>query len=107
MPERPFAVDAAEYPFADRWLEEDGTQLHYLDEGSGPPVVLLHGNPTWSFLYRKVVRALAGFRCIAPDYPGFGFSRAPKDYGFTPPEHARWVRRLIDQLKLERFVLVV
>lgn len=107
MPARSFSVDAHEYPFEDRWLERDGAIVHYVDHGRGPPVIFLHGNPTWSFLYRKVIRELPGCRCIAPDYPGFGFSQAPAGYGYTPQEHAAWVRRLIDELRLERFILVV
>ncbi len=64
-------------------------RVHYVDEGSGPPVVLLHGNPTWSFLYRKVIIGLRHrFRCVAPDYPGFGLSDRPDGYGYTPAEHA-------------------
>ena len=70
----------------------DGARVHYVDEGDGPPLLLLHGNPTWSFLYRDVIRGLRDrFRCIALDYPGFGLSQAPPGYGFTPAEHARVV----------------
>jgi len=105
---RKFEIDRAEYPFADRWLERGGSALHYLDEGSGPAVLMLHGNPTWSFLYRNVIKQLGGAcRSIAPDYPGFGFSDHPPGYGYTPQEHAEWVRALIDAAGLERFVLVV
>jgi haloalkane dehalogenase len=86
---RKFEVDRAEYPFADRWLEREGSALHYVDEGSGPAVLMLHGNPTWSFLYRKVIKQLGGAcRSIAPDYPGFGLSDHPPGYGYTPQEHA-------------------
>ena len=54
--------------------------MHYVDEGAGEPVLLLHGEPTWSFLYRKVIPQLtAGARCIAPDYFGFGRSDKPTD----------------------------
>ncbi len=82
--------------------------MHYLDEGDGFPVLMLHGNPTWSFLYREVITALRdSCRCIAPDYPGFGFSEHPPDYGYTPREHSEWIAALIDELELERYVLVV
>jgi haloalkane dehalogenase len=101
------AVPAETYPFENHWLERDGVRLHYLDRGSGTPILLLHGNPTWSFLYRNVIRELDGAcRCIAPDYPGFGRSTAPQDYGFTPVEHAATVGRLVDALGLEGFVVV-
>jgi haloalkane dehalogenase len=72
------------YAFADHWFEWAGLRIHYLDEGAGPPVVLFHGEPTWSFLYRHVIPVLtsAGFRAIAPDYPGFGRSDKPTDPDF-------------------------
>ena len=108
MRQRPFAVSQELYRFEDHWLERDGAAMHYVDHGSGTPVLLLHGNPTWSFLYRDVIRMLgSGARAIAPDYPGFGFSDHPRDYGYTPPEHAEWVTALIDHLRLPPFVLVV
>ncbi|HKJ77656.1 MAG TPA: alpha/beta fold hydrolase [Gammaproteobacteria bacterium] len=104
---RPFQVDENLYPFTSHWLECDGGVLHYLDEGEGFPVLLLHGNPTWSFLYRDVIKALRGHcRCIAPDYPGFGLSTAPPGYGYTPQGHTEWVAALIDHLELERYILV-
>ena len=82
--------------------------LHFVDEGHGPTVLLLHGNPTWSYLYRSVIKELRGeCRLIAPDYPGFGMSRAPSEYGFTPQEHSEAVSELIRQLSLTSFVLVV
>jgi len=100
--QRPFEVDASEYPFQDHWLPyRDGT-IHYIDEGEGPVVVLLHGNPTWSYLYRNVIKELSGqCRLIAPDYPGFGMSKAPTGYGYTPQEHAGAVTALIKQLELQ------
>lgn len=94
---RPFQLPEAEYPFAGQWLEGDGVAMHYLDEGAGRPVLLLHGNPSSSFLYRDVIKELRdACRCIAPDYPGFGFSDHPPGYGYTPEEHAAWIGALID-----------
>lgn len=108
MPRRRFELSEALYPFQSRWLERDGAAMHYVDHGSGDPVLLLHGNPTWSFLYRDVIRELgAGLRAIAPDYPGFGFSDHPDSYRYTPREHAQWVEALINHLHLAPFVLVV
>jgi haloalkane dehalogenase len=105
---RPFVVDVSEYPFADHWFERDGAALHYVDEGAGLPVVLLHGNPTWSYLYRNVIKQLNGAcRTIAPDYPGFGFSDHPPQFNYRPPTHAEWIRAFLDHLNLERFVLVI
>lgn len=104
--DRPFEVDEAAYPFESRWLERGGSAMHYVDEGEGRPVLLLHGNPTWSFLYRRVITELSGTcRCVAPDYPGFGFSDHPPAYGYTPGEHAGWVGALVDRLGLEGFVV--
>lgn len=106
-PGRPFSVDASEYPFTSHWFEQNGARMHYLDEGTGPAVLLLHGNPTWSYLYRNVIKALRSeVRCIAPDYPGFGFSDHPTNYGYTPREHAQWVNALIDHLGLTQIILV-
>lgn len=83
--------------------------MHYVDEGEGVPVVMCHGNPTWSFLYRNIIKGLSGeCRCIAYDLPGFGFSDHPEAYGYTPQEQAEWIEALlIDHLKLEKFVIVV
>ncbi len=106
--ERRFAVSRELYPFEDRWLDRDGVSMHYIGVGDGLPVLMLHGNPTWSFLYRDVITQVKDIcRCIAPDYPGFGFSDHPPNYGYTPREHARWIEALIDHLHLERFVMVV
>lgn len=112
MPERqrtrPFTVPESEYPFESRWFDYGDAAMHYLDEGEGMPVLLLHGNPTWSFLYRKVILDLGGnCRAIAPDYPGFGFSGHPAGYGYTPPEHAQAIGSLIDHLGLDEFILVM
>ncbi len=101
-------MDTGEYPFKDHWFEREGSALHYVDEGQGTPVLMLHGNPTWSFLYRNVIKAVAGrCRCIAPDYPGFGYSEHPPEYSYTPEAHAQWIRALVDTLGLERCILVV
>lgn len=108
VPGRSFPVDADEYPFIDRWFPYRDGHVHYLDEGHGVPVLLLHGNPTWSYLYRHVIQELkTECRLVAPDYPGFGYSKAPAAYGFTPPEQAAAIGSLIDHLDLRSFVLAV
>src|SRR5271170_3943828 len=105
---RPFEVDPTEYPFTDHWLPFRDGAIHYIDEGRGPTILLLHGNPTWSYLYRDVIKALREeCRLIAPDYPGFGMSRAPANYHFTPQDHSEAVAGLIQHLKLTNLVLVV
>ena len=106
--ERPFEVDPAEYPFADHWLSYADGHVHYVDEGSGPTVLLLHGNPAWSYIYRDVIKQLREeCRLVALDLPGFGMSRAPSGYGFTPREHADVVSDFVGRLGLEDLVLVV
>ena len=84
-----FAPDKKLFPFESRWYDGAGPKVHYVDEGQGRPVLMFHGNPTWSFLYRNVIQQLRGrFRCIAVDYPGFGLSERPSGYGYTSAEHA-------------------
>jgi haloalkane dehalogenase len=96
------------YPFDGHFEDINGSLVHYLDEGSGPPLVLLHGNPTWSFLYRDIITGLCDrYRCIAVDYPGFGLSRAGPGYGYTPAEHAQVIEDLIVRLDLRGATLMV
>jgi haloalkane dehalogenase len=105
---RPFEVNSTEYPFEDHWLPLSDGYVHYLDEGKGSVVLLLHGNPAWSYMYRDVIKELRGeCRLIAPDYPGFGMSRAPSGYGFTPKEHSAVVADMVRHLNLRNLVLVV
>jgi haloalkane dehalogenase len=107
-PGRPPWLSAELYPFESHYAEIDGASVHYLDEGSGPPLLLLHGNPTWSFLYREVIKGLRDrYRCIAPDHPGFGFSRAAPGYGYTPAEHAAVLEQLVGQLDLTGVTMMV
>lgn len=103
----PFRPDPNLFPFESRWLDSSVGPVHYIDEGSGSPLLLLHGNPTWSFLYRGIVIRLRDrFRCIAPDYPGFGLSVHPDDYGYTPAEHAAVVGELVDRLDLDGLTIM-
>jgi haloalkane dehalogenase len=108
QPATPAWVPRELYPFESQFAEIDGARLHYVDEGSGPPLLLLHGNPTWSFLYREIIRGLSDrFRCVAVDHPGFGLSRAPDGYGFTPAEHARVLEQLVVELDLGDVTMMV
>ena len=97
------------FVFAPHYLEQDGLRMHYLDEGEGDPVLCLHGEPTWSFLYRKMVPGLtAAARVLAPDYFGFGRSDKPEDAGwYTFDRHCASIRRLVEQLDLRRVTVVV
>lgn len=90
-------------------IEVDTRMMHVMELGEGRPVLLLHGNPTWGFLYRKVMAELAGasLRLIAPDLLGFGFSAKPREPVLHELyQHARWVRRLVELLDLEDLILV-
>lgn len=87
----------------------DGIRLHYVDEGSGPPILLVHGQPTWSYLYRKMIRPLvaAGYRCIAPDLMGFGLSDKPTDESaYTLGRHVELVTGLVEKLQLAGVTIV-
>ncbi len=82
--------------------------MHYVDEGAGDPVLLVHGTPTWSFEYRHVIAALSRrHRCIAPDHLGFGLSQRPARFAYTPEAHAAVLREFVTAMGLERYTLVV
>jgi len=97
------------YPFEPRYVELDGLRLHYLDEGQGDPVLLLHGEPDWSYLYRRMVPILAlARRVIAPDYFGFGRSDKPVDPDFyTYDRHVESIKALIERLDLRQVTVVM
>ena len=104
---RPDWLPSDLYPFADQWAEIDGHLVHYVDEGDGPPILLLNGNPSWSFGWRDVIVRLRGqFRCIAPDYPGFGLSRAAPGFDFKPSSQSVVVEHLVDHLGLTSVTIV-
>jgi haloalkane dehalogenase len=99
------------YPFAPHYAEVDGLRLHYVDEGprGAPPVLLLHGEPSWSYLHRKMIPALAaaGHRAIAPDLVGFGRSDKPaRREDYTYQRHVDWMRGLLERLDLSDVTLV-
>lgn len=100
-----FRPDPDLYPFESRWFDSSHGRVHYIDEGSGPPILFCHGNPTWSFLYRNVIAGLRDrFRCIAADYLGFGLSDRPSGYGYTVEEHSRTIGELVDSLGLDGYL---
>jgi haloalkane dehalogenase len=103
---RPAWVDDELFPFESRFVAINGHTIHYVDEGSGPTLLFLHGNPTWSFVYRDVIRALRDeFRCIALDYPGFGLSSAAPGYRYLPEEHTQIVTAFVEALALSGVTL--
>ncbi|MFZ5496612.1 MAG: alpha/beta fold hydrolase [Verrucomicrobiota bacterium] len=97
------------YPFEPKRFETGSGAMSYLDEGSGDEAVLMvHGNPTWSFFYRNVMLALRGrIRCIAPDHLGCGLSDKPQDYDYTLANHVANLGRLLDSLNLRKIHLIV
>jgi haloalkane dehalogenase len=103
-------ADLPDFPFQPQFREFDGLRLAHLDEGEGPPVVFFHGEPTWSFLWRKVIPPVreAGFRCLAPDLPGFGRSDKPVDMDwYTYDRHVEAVAPLLEELDLRQATFVV
>src|SRR4051794_17186447 len=98
-----------EYPFTSRYIALSSGLMHYVDEGDGEPLILVHGTPSWSFEYRsQIVHLRDKFRCIAPDHLGFGLSYRPDDASeLTVAAHRLHFREFIDRLGLEKFSLVV
>ena len=99
-----------DFPFAPHFREVDGFRMAHVDEGDGPPVVFWHGEPTWSYLWRKVLPPVrdAGFRCIAPDLPGFGRSDKPVDLDwYSYDRHTHYGRSLVEGLDLRGATFVV
>ena len=102
-----FTPSADLYPFESRWLDSSAGRVHYVAEGAGRPILMCHGNPTWSFLYRNVIGALRDrFRCVAIDLPGFGLSDRPPGYGYTPAEQAAVVGELVAALDLRDLIVM-
>ncbi len=107
-PEKRFAALPG-WPFAARYVEQDGLRMHYVDEGEGEPVLLLHGEPTWGYLYRNVIPPLAAAaRVLAPDYFGFGRSDKPVEQGwYGYGRHYESIERFVMELDLHRLTVVV
>lgn len=99
-----------EYPFIGKFLNLGGLNYHYLDEGSGDPVVMLHGNPSWSFYYRNLVLALRNrYRCIVPDHIGCGLSDKPDDrlYEYTLSRRVDDLEQLLEHLEIRQKITLV
>ena len=99
-----------DFPFEPAYREVDGLRLAHIDTGDGAPVVFFHGEPTWSFLWRKVIPPVrdAGFRCIAPDLAGFGRSDKPTEMEwYSYDQHVAMIAPLLDELDLHDATFVV
>lgn len=100
-------VNRSLYPFTTQVLEQGGHRIHYVDEGGGPVLLLLHGNPTWSFVWRDVIGRLSDrFRCIAPDLPGFGLSEVSPGFDGRPESIADVLSGFVQHLDLRDVILV-
>jgi len=97
------------WPYAPRYAMQDGLRMHYVEEGAGDPILLLHGEPTWGFLYRRLIPVLAGAgRVVVPDLFGFGRSDKPVDQAaYSYDMHARSIERLVLELDLRGLTVVV
>lgn len=95
------------YPFAPHYVKVFGSEMHYVDEGAGEPILLVHGNTTWSYVWRNVIPHLTPYgRCIAPDLIGFGLSGKP-DIEYRWAEQADYLEEFIQQLRLKNITLVL
>ena len=96
------------YPFKPKRIKINGQNLSCIDEGQGNTVIMLHGNPTWSFMYRNLVDELRkNYRVVVPDHLGCGLSDKPQDHDYTLANHIDNLAGLIEQLGIDRFSLVV
>ena len=96
------------YPYANHFKTVHGRQMHYIDEGQGPVILMIHGNPSWSIYWRKIVELLkANYRVIAVDHIGCGFSEKPEDYSYTLNQRIEDVWSLVQQLGISQYSLLV
>ncbi len=101
-------VDRIEYPFTSRFIDLKAGRMHYVDEGSGEILLFLHGNPVWSFTFRKLIKELRkNYRCIAIDHLGFGLSDKPSGFSYLPKDHSANLEEFIVSKQLRNITLVV
>lgn len=98
-----------EYPFKSQFFDIDTkNKIHYLDEGQGEIIIMVHGNPTWSFFYRNLIKSMSlKYRIICPDHMGCGLSSRDENYNYTLKNHIDNIDRLIEKLKIQNFSLIV
>ena len=101
-------LDREEYPFESHYFKTSAGAMHYVDEGTGEPIVFVHGNPAWSFEFRKLIKEFSRTnRCIAPDLIGFGLSDKPAGWSYLPEEQAKNLDLFLESLHLDTLTLVV
>lgn len=100
-------LDKKEYPFRSNFIEIDGYKIHYVDEGQGEVVLMVHGTPEWSFGYRHLIKGLMGkFRCVAPDLLGMGLSDKPRLADYSCKAHAERLQQFITKLGLKNIRII-
>jgi haloalkane dehalogenase len=100
--EYPSWLDRREYPFESKYFQTPAGKMHYIDEGKGKPIVMVHGNPGWSFEFRNIIKEMSkAYRCIAIDHIGFGLSDKPESFDYLPSSHARNFELFMDSLGLK------
>lgn len=101
-------LDSSEYPFISNYFDINGHKLHYIDEGQGETILFVHGTPSWSFDFRKIIINLKeNFRCVAIDHIGFGLSDKPQEYDYSTHNHCNTLEKFIADRRLENITLVV
>ena len=105
---KPQWLNTKEYPFESHFFEIPVGNMHYVDEGEGEPIVFVHGNPSWSFEFRNIIKELSRTnRCIAPDHIGFGLSDKPADWSYMPESQAENLNLFLESLNLNNITLIV
>src|SRR5690606_11815870 len=101
-------LDTSEYPFSPNFFEINGQKMHYIDVGQGEILLFVHGTPSWSFDFRKIIKNLSShYRCIAIDHIGFGLSDKPKNYDYTTQNHSKNLEKFIFAQNLTNITLIV
>jgi len=101
-------LDPNEYPFAHHYLSTPHGKLHYVDEGTGDVLLMVHGNPSWSFEFRRLIKHFrTRFRCVACDHLGFGLSDKPPAFSYLPQAHAANLKLLVEHLGLKDITLFI
>lgn len=100
-------LDRNEYPFESKYFLSAAGRMHYVDIGEGDPIVMVHGNPGWSFEFRNIIKEMSKTnRCIAVDHIGFGLSEKPSEFDCLPASHAKNFEALMDYLNLENITMI-
>jgi len=105
---KPKWLNTKEYPFKNNFFETSVGKMHYVDEGKGEPIIFVHGNPSWSFEFRNLIKEFSKTnRCIAPDHIGFGLSDKPANWSYLPEEQAKNLDNFLESINLKNITLVV